>query len=79
MAIIAKELGYERIKILQGGLNTFREQILNYKPIENPKNKFEIYQNRFRTKAKELIPLLIKNNKASEPIKKEQKRVIGGC
>ncbi|MGQ9799931.1 MAG: YeeE/YedE thiosulfate transporter family protein, partial [Ignavibacterium sp.] len=46
MAIIAKELGYKRIKILQGGLNAFREQILNFKPIENPKNIDEVYQNR---------------------------------
>jgi rhodanese-related sulfurtransferase/uncharacterized membrane protein YedE/YeeE len=79
MAIIASELGYKRIKILQGGLNAFREQILNFKPIENPKNIDEVYQNRFRTKAKAVIPVLIQNNKSAGPVKKEQKRVVGGC
>lgn len=79
MAIIATELGYKRIKILQGGLNAFREQILNFKPIENPKNIDEVYQNRFRTKAKAVIPVLIQNNKTAGPVKKEQKRVVGGC
>lgn len=79
MAIIANELGYKRIKILQGGLNSFREQILNFKPIENPKNIDEVYQNRFRTKAKAVIPVLIQNSKPKGPVKKELKRVVGGC
>ncbi len=79
MAIIANELGYKRIKILKGGLNSLREQILNYQPIEDPKNIDEVYQNRFRSKAKVVIPVLIQNNKSTGPVKKEQKRVIGGC
>lgn len=78
-AIIATELGYKRIKILEGGLNAFKEQILNFKPIENPKNIDEVYQNRFRSKAKVEIPILIQNNKSAGPVKKEQKRVVGGC
>ncbi len=79
IAIIANELGYKHIKILQGGLNTFRDQILNFKPIGNPKNIDEVYQNRFRTKAVSVIPVLIKNNKSAGPVKKVQKRVVGGC
>jgi rhodanese-related sulfurtransferase len=79
LAIIASELGYSRIKILQGGLNSFKDQILNFKPNENPASLDEEYRNRFRSKAKEVIPVLIKNNKSSGPVKKVQKRVIGGC
>ncbi|MBK7380064.1 MAG: YeeE/YedE family protein [Ignavibacteriales bacterium] len=79
IAIIASELGYKHIKILQGGLNAFRDQILNFKPIENPKNIDEVYQNRFRTKANAVIPVLIQNNKSAGPVKKTQKRVVGGC
>jgi rhodanese-related sulfurtransferase/uncharacterized membrane protein YedE/YeeE len=79
IAIIATELGYKRIKILQGGLNSFMDQILNFKPIENPKTLDEEYSNRFRTKAKEEIPILIQNNKPKGPVKKELKRVVGGC
>lgn len=79
IAIIANELGYKHIKILQGGLNAFKDQILNFKRIENPKNIDEVYQNRFRTKAAAVIPVLIQNNKSSGPVKKTQKRVVGGC
>jgi hypothetical protein len=79
MAIIANELGYKRIRILQGGLNAFKDQILNFKPIENPKTLDEEYTNRFRTKAKVEIPILIKNNVPQGPVKKVQKRVVGGC
>lgn len=79
LAIIATELGYKRIQIVKGGLNGFREEILNFKPISNPKNIDEENINRFRSKAKEIIPIIIQNNKTSGPVKKEQKRVIGGC
>ncbi len=39
MAIIATELGYKRIQIVKGGLNSFKEEILNFQPIKNPKNR----------------------------------------
>jgi rhodanese-related sulfurtransferase/uncharacterized membrane protein YedE/YeeE len=79
IAIMATELGYKRIKILKGGLNSFMDQILNFKPIENPKTLDEEYTNRFREKAKVEIPILIKNNVPKGPVKKELKRVVGGC
>lgn len=79
IGIIANEPGYKRVRILQGGLNVFKNQILNFKPIENPKTIDEVYTNRFRTKAKAEIPVLIQNNKPKCPVKKELKRVVGGC
>lgn len=79
IAIMASELGYKHVKILQGGLNSFMEQILNFKPVENPKTLDEEYTNRFRTEAKIKIPILIQNNVPKGPVKKELKRVVGGC
>lgn len=79
MAIIATELGYKRIQIVKGGLNAFKEEILNFQPISNPKNIDEENINRFRSKAKAIIPILIQQNKSAGPVKKTQKRVIGGC
>lgn len=79
IAIMATELGYKRIRILEGGLKSFMDQILNFKPIENPKTRDETYKNRFRTKAKVQIPILIENSKPKGPVKKTQKRVVGGC
>jgi rhodanese-related sulfurtransferase len=79
MAIVAAELGFKGISILAGGLNAFKEQILDFKPIENPQTLDEKYTNRFRTKAKVEIPILIQNSKPKGPVKKKLKRVIGGC
>lgn len=79
MAIIATELGFKRIQIVKGGLNAFKEEILNFQPIINPKTIDEENINRFRSKAKAVIPIMIKNNKSAGPVKKAQKRVVGGC
>lgn len=79
MAIIATELGYKRIQIVKGGLNAFKEEILNFQLVSNPKTIDEENRNRFRLKAKEIIPILIQNNKSAGPVKKTQKRVVGGC
>lgn len=79
LAIIATELGFKGITILKGGLDGFKETIINFTPIENPQTMDEKYTNRFRSKAKKVIPVLIKNNKPKGPVKKKLKRVIGGC
>jgi len=79
MAIIASELGYKRIKILQGGYEGFRESVLNFKPIPNPKNIDEENMNRFRVKAAKMIPIISAQFKSSGPVKKTQKRIVGGC
>lgn len=79
-ANIANELGYKRIKVLDGGLQKFRSEILNYQPLTQFSNIDEQNKDRFRIKAKELIPIIIEKNKiTAAPVKKEQKRVIGGC
>ena len=79
MAVVANELGYKGIHILLGGLDGFKRDILNFKPIENPQTIDEKNMNRFRTKAQNIIPVLIENNKPKGPVKKKLKRVIGGC
>lgn len=79
IAIIAHELGFKRIKVLEGGLEKFKKEILEFTPVANPKSLDEENQNRFRTKASKIMPQLIEANKYSGPVKKTQKRVIGGC
>jgi rhodanese-related sulfurtransferase len=79
IAYIMNELGYKRIRILEGGLNEFKSQILDY---QNSSDNFFSISNdtkRFRISASNKIAELIKNNKSSGVIKKEQKRIIGGC
>lgn len=79
MAVIALELGIPRVRILQGGLQEFREQILQFQPVRPPRNMYEQFTHRFRAKAKQVIPELIRQNKQSAPVKQEKKRVLGGC
>lgn len=80
MAIIATELGYERIKILKGGMDAFRSEILNYQPIANPTTSAEKDKNRFRMQAKEMMPDFLKQFEAKKVEKSDKpKRVLGGC
>lgn len=79
LAVIAQELGFRRIAILEGGMQGFREQILNFQPSRPPRDMYEEFTYRFRTKAKQVIPLLIRQNRQTAPVKQEKKRVLGGC
>lgn len=79
IAVIAKELGYNNIKILTGGFNSFKNLILNYDKTLVPKNKVEKTTFAFREKASIKIPEIIKNNKPKGGVEKKLKRAVGGC
>lgn len=80
MAIIARELGYKRIKVLRGGMDKFKEEILNYQPNPNPLTTAERDKNKFRLYAKAMLPDLLKKFKPSDEVKSDKpKRVLGGC
>jgi rhodanese-related sulfurtransferase len=80
MAVIAKELGYKRVFVLRGGLDAFRREILGFEePKEAPKTLAEEWLVRFRTKAKQEVLELIKENKPKEAPKQKEKRKLGGC
>lgn len=78
-AIIAGRLGFSNVTILKGGLNSFNSEILNFDKNSIATTKKEVDTYRFRTKASSIIPILIKENKSAGPVKKTQKRVVGGC
>jgi rhodanese-related sulfurtransferase/uncharacterized membrane protein YedE/YeeE len=79
MAILATELGYNNIRILQGGLIEFINQILTFNPSSDTTTLEQKDTYRFRLRASNLIPELIKENKSAGPVTKKQKRVVGGC
>lgn len=79
MAIIAGELGYKRIKILQGGLKEFRAQVLNFKPAGTASAFERENTYRFREKARRELPALFLNNKPAAPAIQKAKRALGGC
>ena len=80
-AVLAKELGYNNVMVLKGGLDQFKAEIINFKMPEQVVGRSQIDTFRFRTKAKEQIPILIQQSKltknSGEP--KKSKRVVGGC
>jgi rhodanese-related sulfurtransferase len=79
--VLASELGYKNIYALNGGLNKFKAEILDFKLPEVIKTRDEADTYRFRTKASQVIPILIKENKLKQTgsEKKQIKRVVGGC
>jgi len=78
-AILASELGYKNIRILKGGFNEFKSLILHPILTGDTTNREEKDTYRFRLRASNIIPDLIKKNKTAGPVKKNQKRVVGGC
>jgi len=80
-AVLASELGYNNVIILKGGLNRFMADIINFKMPEGTPGRREADTFRFRLKAKEIIPVLIQQNKqkAGSGETKKSKRIVGGC
>ena len=78
-AIIADKLGYDDIFILKGGLNSFKEEILNFQMPDKVTSRWKEDDYRFRVKASKLLPVLIEQNKHKVIPKKKTKRVLGGC
>jgi rhodanese-related sulfurtransferase len=80
-AVLASELGYNNILVLQGGFNQFRKDILEFVMQAGTINRKDVDTFRFRTNAKQVMPDLIKENKLKHASgeKKQVKRVLGGC
>jgi rhodanese-related sulfurtransferase len=79
-AYIAQKLGYNNIFVLKGGLNEFRDMILNFKMPEEVMTRREADTYKFRLKASKLMPVLIeKAKKQPGQETKKPKRVLGGC
>jgi rhodanese-related sulfurtransferase len=79
-AIIAEKIGFGDVKILEGGLNNFRKEILNFKASSvAPASRRDIDTFRFREKAAKVIPVLVEQSKNKAAPKKASKRIVGGC
>jgi rhodanese-related sulfurtransferase len=78
-AIIADRLGFENIMYLEGGLDEFKKEIIDFKKpaVINTRHDADMY--RFREQAAKIIPVLIEKNKNTFIPVKKTKRVLGGC
>ena len=78
-AILADKLGFRNIFYLEGGMDEFMNEILNYRAPSELKTRHEIDTDRFRKQATKIIPVLIEKNKTKAVPIKKTKRVLGGC
>jgi rhodanese-related sulfurtransferase len=80
IAIMASELGYRDICVLRGGLTGFRARFLPPVP-SSPRmgGREEMHTERFLAHARTILPAMIQKSSTAHPVKKTQKRVLGGC
>jgi rhodanese-related sulfurtransferase len=79
IAIMATELGYTNIRVLRGGLAEFRRQFLDGAVSFASGIPAEERTLRFHEHARKVLPELIRKSTPAGPVKKTQKRVLGGC
>lgn len=79
IAFILNKLGYKDIYVLKGGMNAFKNDILNFKKPETIDRQMQATYD-FREKASKELPALIEaNKKLLNTDEKKTKRVVGGC
>ena len=80
-AMIAQELGFSNVMILEGGLNRFNSEILGFRAAVADSSKKPSDRDRFLANASVEIPKLIQLAKQSQSQgeKKTAKRALGGC
>jgi rhodanese-related sulfurtransferase len=79
IGVMASELGYHGLKVLRGGMAGFRSGILDFVPPPVARTRDEEQTYRFRARARQVLPSLMQKSTGSGPVKKTQKRVLGGC
>jgi rhodanese-related sulfurtransferase/uncharacterized membrane protein YedE/YeeE len=77
-ALAAKDIGYDRLMILEGGLNNFEEKIMNFEMPDEIENKSMKDTYRFRAEASKELPKIIEEAKP-KVIETKSERVLGGC
>jgi hypothetical protein len=78
-AVVAQQLGFTNIFVLQGGLNEFKQTILQFKRPDVVSSRQEVDTDRFREKASLQLPELIKKAKSTGTVHKAVKKIAGGC
>ena len=78
-AVIASEMGYNHIAILDGGLEGFVKTIIDFKKPEKESSRQEMDTDRFRERASVIMPDLIIKSKSTVKTAKVIKKIKGGC
>jgi rhodanese-related sulfurtransferase len=78
-AVLAHNLGYENLHVLQGGMTEFASQILTPAKESAPSTRLDKDQNRFRASAAPALAQMIKESKNTQKAVKQTKKISGGC
>jgi rhodanese-related sulfurtransferase len=79
-ALLAERLGYDNVRVLQGGLAELRRTILDYAPAGPVTGAAEKDTDRFRSEARVLLVKKIADAKApTSRLQKVVKKIQGGC
>lgn len=78
-AVIASRLGYENVRVLEGGAGHFEREILGFDASRPPASRHDIDTHRFRSRASRDLPAILAEQTAPPPVPRESKRAAGGC
>lgn len=79
-ALLAERLGYDNVRVLDGGVDGLREGILDFAPTLPPASAAERDAYRFRSEARVTLARMIAETKDKPaPVKKVVRKIQGGC
>jgi rhodanese-related sulfurtransferase len=78
-AVLARNIGYDNVLILKGGMEEFSSTILAPVRLRVATTKLEKDELRFRTNAGPAIARMIKESRNVQKIVKQTKKISGGC
>ncbi|HVO12881.1 MAG TPA: YeeE/YedE thiosulfate transporter family protein [Vicinamibacteria bacterium] len=78
-ALLAERLGYQNVRVLEGGVRALRQAILEYESPGPASDAAQADRDRFRSEARVQLAKRIAESKAGPVAKKPVKKIQGGC
>jgi len=79
-ALLAERLGYDNVRVLEGGIARLRRSILDFEPTLPPASAAEADAYRFRSEARVALAGMIADAKSRPaPVRKAVRKIQGGC
>jgi hypothetical protein len=79
-ALLADRVGYDNVRILDGGVSALRRAVLEFEPKRPPASAAEADTHRFRAEARLALAQMIADAKSRPaPLKRAARKIQGGC
>jgi len=79
LAAIALRLGLENVRVINGGIQAFESEILEFDDSLVPQSRREVDTFRFRSRASKDLQSVIASSTAAAPVRRTIQRAVGGC